>query len=211
MLRFIKMRSRNWRMTWKFQYISCYGLSWYCRQNIIKYLYFNTSHVTVYHDIADEAETRQGFQYISCYGLSSNRRSGRNDRRISIHLMLRFIPCICKFCILRHIISIHLMLRFIFFKKMKKYCCFCISIHLMLRFINLFFIGYGSGLWISIHLMLRFILSSKQKRTYGNHISIHLVLRFIIAVEQVVDALKLFQYISCYGLSLYRQRAGKRI
>ena len=35
----------------------------------------------------------QEFQYISCYGLSGNRTGNIATGTISIHLMLRFIPC----------------------------------------------------------------------------------------------------------------------
>ena len=64
--------------------------------------------------------------------------------------------------------------------------------------------GNGHSKIISIHLMLRFIEEEPQ----GFHsvwlISIHLMLRFIKVEEVFLPAERVFQYISCYGLSGHR-------
>ena len=103
------------------------------------FYYFNTSHVTVYHNIRRRSLLRIGFQYISCYCLSTIRTCYCNSDYISIHLMLLFI--LFSF---RHL-SIMLIFQYI--------SCYClsttastflpackISIHLMLLFIPTFLI-----------------------------------------------------------------------
>ena len=79
-----------------FQYISCYGLSFSCSFRYQENFYFNTSHVTVYHQQWIFPVSRLAisihlmlrfiivqpsspsielvFQYISCYGLSAYSR-----------------------------------------------------------------------------------------------------------------------------------------
>ena len=75
-----------------FQYISCYGLSFRFSYKYTIYHHFNTSHVTVY--------------------LGTLIRS-RSHKKISIHLMLRFIRELPGIATTFLRISIHLMLRFI--------------------------------------------------------------------------------------------------
>ena len=53
--------------------------------------YFNTSHVTVYHNMCQNLLSFQKFQYISCYCLSRRSKIRRWYNHISIHLMLLFI------------------------------------------------------------------------------------------------------------------------
>ena len=122
------------KIAW-FQYISCYCLSY--NHNTLPVLprYFNTSHVTVYHQLALSdsltdwhfntshvtvyllslyiCHTPFQFQYISCYCLSL---------LLCYHSLLLFafqyISCYCLSClqIVLHsllLISIHLMLLFI--------------------------------------------------------------------------------------------------
>ena len=99
----------------KFQYISCYGLSSLASYDVALNPDFNTSHVTVYQ--------RSGWWI--------NRR-----KKISIHLMLRFIKR-CVYCSCEILcISIHLMLRFIGAEHKPDCINELISIHLMLRFIH---------------------------------------------------------------------------
>ena len=76
----------------KFQYISCYGLSFSPQDRSQEKKNFNTSHVTVYQDVT---------LYIQPSYL------------ISIHLMLRFIRRQIWKDAGMDFISIHLMLRFI--------------------------------------------------------------------------------------------------
>ena len=91
MLRFISAHMFLYACASSFQYISCYGLSWYLEQFprykdisihlMLRFIfvfcilatvsaYFNTSHVTVYRNIILHHSNQILFQYISCYGLS---------------------------------------------------------------------------------------------------------------------------------------------
>ena len=74
-----------------FQYISCYGLSRFLHRLRSSFRNFNTSHVTVYPTSPAKYPAIKLFQYISCYGLSCFNPPPVSSRRISIHLMLRFI------------------------------------------------------------------------------------------------------------------------
>ena len=114
MLLFIEKKLSDMEQKIAFQYISCYSLSFWQNQNsmqlgevsihlmllfisqrmnrIIRYLSFNTSHVTLYH--------WRGFKRLYRW-------------EVSIHLMLLFI-CVCRtdYSIVSEV-SIHLMLLFI--------------------------------------------------------------------------------------------------
>ena len=57
----------------KFQYISCYCLSLLLCCFYFSKIHFNTSHVTVYLDGQVFANIRGRFQYISCYCLSTKK------------------------------------------------------------------------------------------------------------------------------------------
>ena len=74
-----------------FQYISCYGLSGKLHHTRSDRTHFNTSHVTVYRRSHSILRYITQFQYISCYGLSFSAATEARKRKISIHLMLRFI------------------------------------------------------------------------------------------------------------------------
>ena len=75
-----------------FQYISCYGLSTARRETDLMKNYFNTSHVTVY-----QSRALNIIWHSSNFNTSHVTVYPRNGitldqiRRISIHLMLRFI------------------------------------------------------------------------------------------------------------------------
>ena len=114
MLRFICIMVDSSISTFWFQYIPCYGLSFFRKETYVSCKNFNTSHVTVY------------LSFFLLYAVRTN---------ISIHPMLRFIDERSRNNITVYTISIHPMLRFI-------YCAICnisfsllISIHPMLRFI----------------------------------------------------------------------------
>ena len=98
----------------KFQYISCYSLSWTCRRSCsvrpwvsihLMLLFisnfgaawttassFNTSHVTLYRIVICDSCRWIQFQYISCYSLSRSKILWLFLYIVSIHLMLLFIP-----------------------------------------------------------------------------------------------------------------------
>ena len=97
----------------EFQYILCYGSTFFCTAFYRGRKHFNTSYVTV--------------QLIPTH----NKNPPKN---ISIHLMLRFnyINTTCSFNFI--FISIHLMLRFNNSKYLRIIPKYKISIHLMLRF-----------------------------------------------------------------------------
>ena len=102
----------------------------------------------------------------------------------------------------KSVISIHLMLRFIHPRTCRRVSLIVISIHLMLRFIcNICYCMFVS-FRISIHLMLRFIMEEETGWNPGSYISIHLMLRFIAQCRFCGQMVQIFQYISCYGLSL---------
>ena len=99
----------------KFQYISCYSLSYFSLSIFNSSMGFNTSHVTLYH----------------CYAFSHVPTSVL----VSIHLMLLFIFLMELRVLSIFSVSIHLMLLFIR-KRVAFYKFFTIvSIHLMLLFI----------------------------------------------------------------------------
>ena len=108
--------------------------------------------------------------------------------------------------------------------KLKLISMNYISIHLMLRFIDIgqnsfqarkrfqYISCYGLSK-LSIHQMdIRYDFNTSHVTVYRilgiglrkfHIISIHLMLRFIIQALSEVPQDKLFQYISCYGLSRY--------
>ena len=126
----------HYRVQIIFQYISCYCLSLNTSSVLIPflisihlmllfiiepllrmcmYMYFNTSHVTVYHYPGFFCSALRKFQYISCYCLSIRITIPFYSTKISIHLMLLFILVLQKPLYQICIISIHLMLLFIFY------------------------------------------------------------------------------------------------
>ena len=113
MLRFNFNPSTGSYLRTAFQYILCYGSTFFCTAFYRGRKHFNTSYVTV--------------QLIPTH----NKNPPKN---ISIHLMLRFnyINTTCSFNFI--FISIHLMLRFNNSKYLRIIPKYKISIHLMLRF-----------------------------------------------------------------------------
>ena len=116
----------------RFQYISCYCLSYgvgyewqhlkyfntstLCTYSNLSINYFNTSHVTVYRYQYLDMYHQDLFQYISCYCLSLSSNPKSRPKKISIHLMLLFICYILLNVLCMEIISIHLMLLFICYR-----------------------------------------------------------------------------------------------
>ena len=70
MLLFICLLQIKKLLSISFQYISCYCLSSIHVAPLLRVGYFNTSHVTVYHDGTLHEKRGIRFQYISCYCLS---------------------------------------------------------------------------------------------------------------------------------------------
>ena len=161
---------------------------------------FNTSHVTVYHDVLTKALA--GEKYF-------------NTSHVTVYhcLMLLF------FCLA--LISIHLMLLFICGGIGRRPCNNIISIHLMLLFITdpvnvntkvtnfntshvtvyqSFFSWLTALCFISIHLMLLFIPLSSYcpSDTFDFNTSHVTVYRRMQSTENIPMS---FQYISCYCLS----------
>ena len=100
-------------------------------------LNFNTSHVTVYHNLLSvyySANHHFNTSHVTVY----HRLVGgfKSFLRISIHLMLLFIARQKNRSIKQLLISIHLMLLFINICRFKRLLNLSISIHLMLLFIN---------------------------------------------------------------------------
>ena len=99
------------------------------------------------------------------------------------------------------VISIHLMLLFIKDYKHLSYrrirfqyiSCYCLS---------LFYCSLSAVHCISIHLMLLFILAYPCADSHHCSISIHLMLLFIKALIEKGWVSMIFQYISCYCLSV---------
>ena len=121
-----------------YMYFNTSHVTVYLRNNMcsrIKNSDFNTSHVTVYHEDLDGTIALYQFQYISCYCLSFSR-----------------IPSIIS-CPLFQYISCYCLSKWSGWSAPTS----CISIHLMLLFIP-WHSGYLRTLdGISIHLMLLFI------------------------------------------------------
>ena len=146
---------RSQDMNCVFQYISCYCLSASMLQNISQtaisihlmllfirisfhlfpvFLYFNTSHVTVYRPENLSFTLSTKFQYISCYCLSLCDVAHIITGRISIHLMLLFIKNLEGF---GGVLA-----------EFQYISCYCLSQRKIYKVFTK---------WISIHLMLLFI------------------------------------------------------
>ena len=99
-----------------YMYFNTSHVTVYLRNNMcsrIKNSDFNTSHVTVYHEDLDGTIALYQFQYISCYCLSrklnlqKKQRTNFNTSHVTVYPFLSYF-FICLFYI-----SIHLMLLFI--------------------------------------------------------------------------------------------------
>ena len=99
----------------KFQYISCYCLSRISFRLFPVFLYFNTSHVTVY--LCRMAGMRSLQKYF-------------NTSHVTVYLISGSLQ------LYSFGISIHLMLLFIFTENSRQIASTTISIHLMLLFIR---------------------------------------------------------------------------
>ena len=167
------------------------------------YMYFNTSHVTVYHYPGFFCSALRKFQYISCYCLSQGNtvKEGANKK-------FQYISCYClsiriTIPFYSTKISIHLMLLFIGFALYESgntmvfqyISCYCLSLYqhswmCLHQDFNTSHVtvyqGYhkaGKEVWdISIHLMLLFITPGQASAIRLIYISIHLMLLFIFSL-----------------------------
>ena len=119
---------------------------------------------------------------------------------VSIHLMLLFIQ-IHSLVSSYLIVSIHLMLLFICNSLHQILCSAGVSIHLMLLFItdNAPQINSYSCFNTSHVTLYRFLI---QQPIPSIFVSIHLMLLFISKNGFTCSSYNLFQYISCYSLSV---------
>ena len=180
MLLFIKAISEKQQADEKFQYISCYSLS--------------TCTVTA-------TPQRGGFQYISCYSLSQIAGASSSPPDVSIHLMLLFIsdPVISFAevplfqyisCYSLSIWQVDVWLRLASFQYISCYSLsvFCVRSYALLYRFN------------TSHVTL---YRYEPVNTYHNNaVSIHLMLLFIHRIILAYARKQLFQYISCYSLSI---------
>ena len=105
-----------------------------------------------------------------------------------------------SFCL----VSIHLMLLFIIYRK-RDFCkVFPVSIHLMLLFIKKYWLE-GKGRKVSIHLMLLFILAILDcNNLLARFNTSHVTLYPDADYEKLIK--NMFQYISCYSLSVTQKQ-----
>ena len=202
MLLFIGFR-RNGRYPENgFQYISCYSLSHWRRRYTATKNCFNTSHVTLYHDLDHIKETVDEsfntshvtlyrantifivvivavFQYISCYSLSMTRYRmlWMFHRFNTSHVTLYLESSINRSVILH--VSIHLMLLFI----TCSVVCMCM----------IWWFQYISCYSLSFHKDRRGVFDRMFQ--YISCYSLSLQAEYYIRTETE------FQYISCYSLS----------
>ena len=162
---------------------------------------FNTSHVTVYRRHTGNDHAVSEFQYISCYCLSIRITIPFYSTKISIHLMLLFIgfalyesgntmvfQYISCYCLSQPPICILLC------KSSFQYIsCYCLSdSHCM----SLETQWYFNTSHVTVYLCI-----SIPECVYIR-ISIHLMLLFIRDIIKQAKKFGIFQYISCYCLSL---------
>ena len=207
-----------------FQYISCYCLS------VIRIAiagadgYFNTSHVTVYRRYREPASnivTDFNTSHVTVYHIRSIVCT--TLYHISIHLMLLFIPkekqdnrieqifqyisCYClsdrseSATVSSTDISIHLMLLFITANIIQIYIICQISIHLMLLFIQKEKRQWRTWIYfntshVTVYQQISVFDSSGVTHFNTSHVTVYHV------AHGGYNAACLFQYISCYCLSL---------
>ena len=180
MLLFIMSDEEIKKQYTEFQYISCYSLSQMKQSDasaFVEFQYISCYSLSLWGPGAPPA--RQSFQYISCYSLSKQTNKDEWFRGVSIHLMLLFI-------IPSHSISLS--------SSMFQYIsCYSLSGRSLSDVIPVF---------VSIHLMLLFIRASTTSLTGLSAVSIHLMLLFIENSSDEAYNVMLFQYISCYSLSM---------
>ena len=120
----------------KFQYISCYSLSYWLREVLLSELvsiHLMLLFINIPLAVWLWPDT---FQYISCYSLSKSWNTGKQQR-----IAFQYISCYslsdtgCKVIYFPTVVSIHLMLLFIAFLIVKIINYIFVSIHLMLLFI----------------------------------------------------------------------------
>ena len=163
----------------EFQYISCYCLSTATLLIACCVPYFNTSHVTVYLTHYQTGISITIFQYISCYCLSL-----LPFRLYDPVLLFQYISCYCLSSP-----GFNVGLSYSRFQYISCYCLSLIGVH------------FQRGHRISIHLMLLFIISGFIIPRVKCHFNTSHVTVYHVA-HGGYNAACLFQYISCYCLSL---------
>ena len=142
----------------KFQYISCYSLSYLSGISNSSHRSFNTSHVTLYLEYIKLDEVcRQKFQYISCYSLS--RTFAKYPDRTAC---FQYISC--------YSLSLNIGAKVMITVKFQYISCYSLS----RRFLKPLII-----ILVSIHLMLLFICNRECACAVVWSVSIHLMLLFI--------------------------------
>ena len=146
----------------KFQYISCYSLSWSLQLPVL-HNYLVSIHLMLLFifKLRSVHLVSFSFQYISCYSLSPIAyiipiQISFNTSHVTLHPgdLIPFVPI--------NLVSIHLMLLFI---------CILIGVLLalaMFQYISCYSLSYASRTvysmpYVSIHLMLLFIILNKCK------------------------------------------------
>ena len=142
------------------------------------YMYFNTSHVTVYHYPGFFCSALRKFQYISCYCLSPSHWEWPPGVWISIHLMLLFINQ-----------DHHTFLQYQDFNTSH------VTVYPCSAKTSLPDLYHFNTSHVTVYLL------HPPNNPYPLSISIHLMLLFISSTNITVGKLIIFQYISCYCLS----------
>ena len=164
---------------------------------------FNTSHVTLYRFLPSSSTRSQrvsihhmllfialqrlqdlylySFQYITCYSLSWISR-----QRWRGHCRFQYITC--------YSLSVPSQSFSLAKYRFQYITCYSLSNSIILR-------TDQSG--VSIHHMLLFIQSRQRTRFLVWSVSIHHMLLFIATEESENPPEKLFQYITCYFLSVF--------
>ena len=191
-------------------------------------VYFNTSHVTVYHYLFQFCGNLDIFQYISCYCLSwgVKIKFADNDR-------FQYISCYCLsnqelqyLSYLSHFNTSHVTVYLLGLKtesemltnfntshvtvyqksKTHNVCIYRISIHLMLLFITVS-VGFASLVnkfqYISCYCLSTSTMKSIKRNTNFNtsHVTVYLFKSIVLYYISIA-----FQYISCYCLSTVVQK-----
>ena len=186
-----------------FQYISCYGLSAQNDGQAVQFMYFNTSHVTVYRQIRAAPFGMWIFQYISCYGLSRYQ-----DTVNSILELFQYISCyglssvlvckICDFFLFQYISCYGLSF---FWSHSQKACRYFNTSHVTVyrRFFHNRSVLHKFQ-YISCYGLSQLATGQKYIENQFQYISCYGLSYHFSSIYHMNF---LFQYISCYGLSCF--------
>ena len=149
---------------------------------------FNTSHVTLYQEnLVGKSYSEERF----------------NTSHVTLYPSPSFLNCTEYSCFNTSHVTLYLLR--MNFPELRK----CVSIHLMLLFIPIVPLPLLFFLLVSIHLMLLFILWIQKTSVLYTQVSIHLMLLFIDDLDEEINSLYVFQYISCYSLSAANKGDGE--